>query len=138
MNDWNDSIMAEFRANDGRLGGRWSGVHLLLLHTTGRTTGQERVSPMMYFRRGDVVYVIASKAGAPTHPAWYLNLVADPHVSVELATTDGVETWRGVAEPVSGPERERLFAEFTAVAPGFGAYQEGTDRVIPIVAVRRA
>lgn len=138
MNDWNDGIIAEFRANDGRLGGRWSGVHLLLLHTTGRTTGRERVSPMMYFRRGDTVYVIASKAGASTHPAWYLNLVADPRVRVELATTDGVEAWDGMAEPVPGAERDRLFAEFTAVAPGFGTYQAGTDRVIPIVAVRRA
>ncbi len=68
-NDWNDRIIAEFRANEGRLGGRWCGAHLLLLHTTGRKTGQERVSPMMYFRRGDVVYVIASKAGEATHPA---------------------------------------------------------------------
>ena len=137
MSGWNDAIIAEFRANDGRVGGPWAGAHLVLLRTTGRKTGQERVSPMMYFRRDGVVYVVASKAGAPTNPAWYNNLVADPHVSVELSTVDGVETWDAVAEPVSGPERDRLFADFTAVAPGFGAYQRKTDRAIPVVALRR-
>ena len=138
MAGWNDNIIAEFRANDGKVGGPFEGAHLLLLTTTGAKTGQERVAPMMYFERGEHLYVIASKAGAPTHPDWFHNLSANPIVHVEQATGGGIQKFDATATEVEREKRDTLWAEFTAGRPGFGAYQEKTDRVIPIVELRRA
>jgi deazaflavin-dependent oxidoreductase (nitroreductase family) len=130
---WNDAIIAEFRANDGTVGGPFEGSLLLLLHTTGAKTGAARVSPMMYFAEPEGLFVVASKAGAPENPAWFHNLVAHPHVHIEQATDDGIEEFDATAEPVAGARRDELFARFAERAPGFAAYQAKTDRVIPIV-----
>ena len=138
MSDWNDRIVAEFRDNEGRVGGPFAGSHLVLLTTTGAKSGHTRVSPMMYFEGPDPIYVIASKAGAPTHPAWFHNLSAHPEVSVEVATDHGVTSYPAVAEPVVGAERDELFAQFAAQRPGFAGYQEKTDRIIPVIRIRRA
>lgn len=136
MAGWNDSIIAEFRANDGKVGGPFAGAHLLLLGTTGAKTGEPRLSPMMYFTEPDGIYVIASKAGAPTHPDWYHNLLAHPAVTVEQATDQGIRSFEATAEPVPEPKRSELYARFAAANPGFAEYERKTDRVIPVVAIR--
>ncbi|WP_349897181.1 nitroreductase family deazaflavin-dependent oxidoreductase [Parafrigoribacterium soli] len=138
MSNWNDSIIAEFHDNDGKVGGPFAGAHLLLLTTTGAKSGQPRVAPMMYFTEGDAVYVIASKAGAPTNPDWYHNLIANPAVHVEQATDAGIVSYDATAEVLERSERDRLFGTFSAANPGFGQYQEKTARVIPVVALHRA
>ncbi|MEP6478501.1 MAG: nitroreductase family deazaflavin-dependent oxidoreductase [Rhodoglobus sp.] len=137
MAGWNDNIIAEFRANDGKVGGPFEGAHLLLLTTTGAKTGQERIAPMVYFEGDGTYYVIASKAGAPTHPDWFHNLVANPTVHVDRATGTGIDSFDATAATVTGARRDELYAEFSASRPGFGAYQEKTDRVIPIVELHR-
>jgi deazaflavin-dependent oxidoreductase (nitroreductase family) len=133
-NDWNSQLIAEFRANQGRVGGQFDGAPLLLLTTTGRRTGQRRTSPMMYLPDGERWLVFATKAGADTDPAWYLNLVADPAVTVEV----GADTFDAVATPVQGAERDRHYAEQASRYPGFAEYESKTDRVIPVVALQRA
>ena len=85
VNDWNARIIGEFRANGGRIGGRFEGAPVLLLTTTGAKTKKRRVNPMMYLLENGTIYVFASKAGAPTNPDWYDNLVANPEVTVEPA-----------------------------------------------------
>ncbi len=132
-NDWNARIIEEFRANDGRVGGQFEGAPMLLLHTTGARSGQERVNPMMYLDLEGRRFVFASKAGADTHPDWYHNLVAHPEVSVEA----GTETYRAAAEPVEGQDRDRIYAEQARRYPGFAEYAAKTSRVIPVVELRR-
>ena len=133
MNDWNTKIIAEFRANDGQVGGQFEGAPLLLLTTTGAKSGQPRVNPMMYLAEGDRLYVFASKAGAPTNPDWYHNLVAHPDVTAEI----GTETIALTASVVAGSERDRIYAEQASRYPGFAEYEANTDRVIPVVALDR-
>jgi deazaflavin-dependent oxidoreductase (nitroreductase family) len=134
MSSWNTAIIEEFRANHGRVGGRWEGRDLLLLTTTGRRSGRKHTTPMVYTRDGNRFLVYASKGGAPSHPDWYLNLVHDPHVVAEIGD-DAVEL---VATPLAGEERDRFYAEQVARMPQFGEYQEKTARVIPVVALRPA
>ena len=134
MNDYNTAIIDEFRANAGKVGGRWEGRDLLLLTTTGRKSGRAHTTPMVYTRDGDRLLVYASKAGAPTHPDWYLNLVAGPNVVVEV----GADRYDAVAAPLEGDERERTFTEQAERNPVFAEYQEKTDRVIPVVALTRS
>lgn len=134
MSDYNTQIIEEFRANAGKVGGRWEGRGLVLLTTTGRKSGRKHTTPMVYTRDGDRLLVYASKAGAPTHPDWYLNLVADPRVVVEV----GDNRYNAIATPLEGDERERAFAEQAERSPTFAEYQEKTDRVIPVVALSRA
>lgn len=127
--DYNSRIIAEFRANEGRVGGNFEGAPMLLLHTTGARSGAERVNPMMYLDLDGHRYVFASKAGADTNPDWYHNLVANPAVKVEV----GSQTYEATATPVTGEERDRIYAEQSRRYPGFGEYQEKTTRVIPVV-----
>lgn len=134
MSDYNTQIIEEFRANAGVLGGSWEGRDLLLLTTTGRKSGRAHTTPMVYTRDGDRLLVYASKAGAPTHPDWYLNLVADPKVVVEV----GDDRYDAIAAPLEGDERDRAFAEQAARNPVFAEYAAKTDRVIPVVALTRA
>lgn len=134
MSDYNTQIIEEFRANAGKVGGSWEGRDLLLLTTTGRKSGRKHTTPMVYSRDGDRLLVYASKAGAPTHPDWYVNLVADPNVTVEV----GADRYDAVATPLTGDERDRAFAEQAARAPTFAEYAAKTDRVIPVVALTRA
>ena len=128
-NEWNNSIIAEFRANGGRVGGRFAGRPLLLLHTTGAKSGQRRVNPLAYTRDGDRLVVIASKGGAPTNPDWYYNLLANPLVTVEV----GTEQFQAHATVPAEPERTRLFDQMAKVMPGFAEYQRNTTRPLPVV-----
>ena len=129
VNDWNKTIIDEFRANGGRVGGNFEGAPLLLLHTTGAKSGQERINPMMYQDLGGSIAVFASMAGAPNNPAWFHNLVANPDVTVEIGTETKAFRAR-VAEP---GEREPIWTRQKADYPGFADYESKTDRVIPVV-----
>jgi deazaflavin-dependent oxidoreductase (nitroreductase family) len=130
-NDFNTRIIQEFRDNAGRLGGQFEGAPMLLLTTVGAKSGETRVHPMMYLAEDGRRYVFASKAGAPTNPDWYHNLLAHPDVSIEVGS-DVIDV---VAVPLLGGERDRVYAEQARRYPGFAEYQEKTDRVIPLVAL---
>lgn len=132
-NDWNQAVIAEFRANNGKVGGQFEGAPLLLLTTTGAKTGRRLTSPVMYNTDGDRLLIFASKAGAPANPAWYHNLVANPRVTLEV----GAETFDATATVLHGEERDRLFARQAAQYPGFAEYQANTTRTIPVIALER-
>ena len=133
MDDFNTKIIEEFRSNAGKVGGGFEGAPMLVLTTTGAKSGKTRENPMMYLAEGDRIYVFASKAGAPTNPDWYRNLVAHPEVTVEL----GTERFGAVAAPVDRAERDRIYAEQASRYPGFAEYEAKTDRVIPVVELER-
>jgi deazaflavin-dependent oxidoreductase (nitroreductase family) len=128
-NDWNTKIIEEFRANDGKVGGPFEGAPLLLLHTTGAKTGQEHVTPMMYRDVDGGYAVFASKAGAPTNPDWYHNLVANPSVQAEI----GTQTLRLTARVADNAEREPIWFAQKREYPGFQEYEQKTSRQIPVV-----
>ena len=129
VNDWNKGIIEEFRANGGKVGGQFERAPLLLLHTTGAKSGQARVNPVMYQADGDSLVVFASKAGAPTSPDWFHNLVANPRASVEV----GDRTVNVSAQIVDGETRERLWSRQKELYPGFADYESKTTRQIPVV-----
>ena len=133
MSDWKDKVIAEFRANQGRVGGQFEGAPLLLLHSTGAKSGQERVHPMMYQAVGNGFAVFASKAGADTNPDWYHNLRAHPDARIEV----GTETLDVTARVLDADEREPIWEEQKARYPGFADYETKTDRVIPVVMLDR-
>ncbi|MFF8840776.1 nitroreductase family deazaflavin-dependent oxidoreductase [Streptomyces sp. NPDC015130] len=138
MSEVNQQVIEEFRANGGRLGGMFEGANLLLLTTPGALSGRPRTNPAVYVRDGARLLVFASNAGGPKHPAWFHNLSADPHVTVELGTPEGtVERFAATAAVTEGAERNRLYAEQASREPGFAAYQAATDRTIPVVALHR-
>ncbi len=129
-NDWNTRIIEEFRANGGKVSGQFEGAPLLLLHSTGARSGQERVHPMMYQDLGEgSVAVFASKAGAPDNPDWFHNVSANPSVEAEI----GTETRRCTARVAEGDERERIWSRQKSEYPGFADYEQKTDRTIPVV-----
>ena len=137
-NDWNAQIVDEFRANDGRVGGPFAGAPLTLLHHRGRSSWREFIAPVMYLPDDAdpaVIYVFASKAGAPTHPEWYLNLIAAGRTEVEVGTL----TYEVAVTEVVGAERDRIFDEQARRYPGFAGYAEKTAgvRTIPVLALRR-
>jgi deazaflavin-dependent oxidoreductase (nitroreductase family) len=134
MSDWNAGIIEEFRANGGKVGGPFEGAPLLLLHTVGARTGQARVNPVMYRKVGDSYAVFASKAGAPTNPDWYHNLVANPRVSAEI----GTQTLPLVARVAKGEERDQIWTAHKAANPGFAEYETRTTRQIPVVILEPA
>jgi deazaflavin-dependent oxidoreductase (nitroreductase family) len=134
MSDWNTKIIEEFRANGGKVGGQFEGAPLLLLHTTGARSGQDRVSPVMYQDLGGPVAVFASKGGAPDNPDWYHNLLANPDVSTEIGTT----TRPMRARVAGGDERTRIWDRQKAAYPGFADYEAKTDREIPVVVLEPA
>ncbi|MFB9627949.1 nitroreductase/quinone reductase family protein [Nonomuraea helvata] len=131
MSDFNQQVIEEFRANGGTVGGMFEGAPLVLLTTTGARTGRRRTNPAVYLRDGERVLVFASNAGADANPAWYHNVLANPRVIVEL----GAERFAARAVPLEGEERDRMYARQSAIDPAFAAYQEGTARVIPVVAL---
>jgi deazaflavin-dependent oxidoreductase (nitroreductase family) len=133
FDDWNKKIIEEFRSNGGKVGGPFEGGTLLLLHTIGAKSGKERINPLAYFPDGDRFTIIASKAGAPTNPDWYHNLVAHPDVTIEI----GTETIPVKATVVEGEERDQLYARMVERMPGFAEYQQKTTRKIPVVALER-
>jgi deazaflavin-dependent oxidoreductase (nitroreductase family) len=132
--DFNAGVIAEFRANGGKVGGPFAGAPLVLLTTTGAKTGRRLTTPLMYTTDGDRVIVIASKGGAPTSPAWYHNLVANPKVTVEI----GGESYEANAVVPTGAERDRLYSQQAEQLPQFAEYQANTTRTIPVVALERA
>ena len=129
----NGPIIEEFRSNKGQLGGFFEGKPVLLLTTTGAKTGRQHVNPAMYLPDGDRWVVFASKGGAPKHPDWYHNVVANPAVTIEV----GTETIEGRAEVITGEERDRLYAKQTELYPQFGEYEQQTTRTIPVIALSR-
>ncbi len=137
VNRWkqqNVAVIAEFRANAGVVGGRYAGRPMMLLTTTGAKSGEERITPLNYSLDGDRIAVIASRGGAPTHPDWYRNLVANPEVTVEV----GAETYRARAYTAQEPERTRLFDQQAALMPFFDEYRKQvTAREIPVVVLER-
>jgi deazaflavin-dependent oxidoreductase (nitroreductase family) len=132
---FNDDLIAHFRKNRGVVTeGPFAGRDLLVLTTTGAKSGKPRTHPLVYTRDGGRYVIIASKGGAPTHPAWYHNLRAHPVVIVEV----GSEEFRAKATPVArGPERRRLYDQHAAINPGFKTYEQKTDRVIPAILLER-
>ncbi|MEO6197050.1 MAG: nitroreductase family deazaflavin-dependent oxidoreductase [Dehalococcoidia bacterium] len=132
-NDWNQSIIEEFRANEGIVGGPFAGATMLLLTHAGRKTGTERTNPLVYLDDGARILIFASKGGAPEHPDWYRNLLANPAVTIEVGTEKfGVE-----ATEVVGAERDRLYEKNAALRPAFAQYQRNTTRKIPVIALER-
>jgi deazaflavin-dependent oxidoreductase (nitroreductase family) len=136
--DWNAKTIAEFRANEGKVGGPFEGAPLVLLHHRGRKSGTEHVTPMMYLAHEsdpDIVYVFATKAGAPTNPDWYRNVTAAGDGSVER----GTDAYQVTVREVTGDERDRIYAEQARRYPGFAEYERKTAgiRTIPVVELRR-
>src|SRR5512135_284312 len=131
--NWNQAIIDEFRANSGKVGGQFAGRTLLLLHTIGAKSGQERINPVAYVTDGDRLVIIGSKGGAPTHPDWYQNILAYPLVTVEV----GTEQFQARAAIVNEPERNRLYDQMVAMMPSFAEYQQKTNRVIPVITLTR-
>lgn len=130
MSEWNDKIIAEFRQNGGRVGGRFEGTPLLLLHHTGAKSGTERLNPLAYQPLGDGRFAIfASKGGAPTNPDWYYNLLAHPRAKIEV----GAETFDVIAHVAAGDERTAIWEKQKALNPGFASYEQKTDREIPVI-----
>ncbi|WP_433362949.1 nitroreductase/quinone reductase family protein [Actinoplanes sp. CA-142083] len=139
MSDWNDKVIAEFRANEGRVGGPFTGAPMVLLHHRGRKSGRELVAPMMYLANESddrVIYVFASKGGAPTNPDWYYNLTSAGSGSVER----GTETYPVTVRDVAGDERDKLFEVQAGRYPGFAEYAKKTAgiRTIPVLELTRA
>jgi deazaflavin-dependent oxidoreductase (nitroreductase family) len=132
--DFNSKIIAEFRANGGKVGGPFEGAPVLLLHTTGAKTGQERVNPMMYAAIGDGFAVFASKGGAPTNPDWYYNLVANPHVTAEV----GSQTIELTARVADDGTRAPIWEAWKKANPGFAEYEQKTTRKIPVILLEPA
>ncbi len=130
---YNDAVVDEFRHNRGQVTGMFAGAPLVLLSTTGAKSGKRRTTPVVYTRDGDRIVVIASKGGAPSHPDWYHNLVANPDVTVELPD----ETFDARAVVPTGEERERLYRAQAGVMPNFDEYQKKTKRQIPVVVLER-
>jgi deazaflavin-dependent oxidoreductase (nitroreductase family) len=134
MSDFNQAIIDEFRANNGKVGGYFTGANMLLLHTVGAKSGQARTNPMVYVTDGDHLVVIASKGGADSNPDWYYNLLANPTVTVELGTEQFQARARAVTEE---PERSRLYAKMVEYRPAFAEYEQKTSRKIPAVILER-
>ena len=138
-NNWNENVIAEFRANEGRVGGRFEGAPLVLLHHRGRKSGREYLNPVMYLPDSsdeDSIYVFATKGGAPTNPDWYYNLVDAGEGSVER----GTETYRVTVRELTGAERDRVYNEQARRFTGFAHYARQTAeiRTIPVLQLRRS
>ncbi|WP_099022051.1 nitroreductase/quinone reductase family protein [Mycolicibacterium palauense] len=136
-NSFNDAIVAEFRGNGGRVGGRFEGASLLLLHTTGARSGRARLSPLAHLTIDGRMLIIGSYAGAPKDPAWVHNLRADPRAHVEVATPAGIAVYDVTARELPAAERDALYPRITEVAPAFAEYRSKTTRVIPLFELTR-
>ena len=133
MKAFNKSIVDEFRANDGKVGGPFEGATLLLLTTTGAKSGQPRLAPLAYLTINGTVIIIGSKAGAESNPDWVHNLRANPRAHVEV----GTDAYDVTARELPPEERDETYPKVVAVAPGFGEYQAKTSRVIPLFELQR-
>ena len=133
MSDWNKKIIEEFRANEGKVGGYFENMTLLLLHTTGAKSGLPRLNPAAYTEDGNRLVIIASKGGADSHPDWYYNVIANPNVTIEV----GTEKYDAVATVAEEPERTRLYDQMASQYPGFEEYRQNTSRIIPVIRLKR-
>jgi deazaflavin-dependent oxidoreductase (nitroreductase family) len=138
-NEWNDKVIAEFRANGGRVGGNFEGAPVVLVHHRGRKSGREYVNPMMYLpddADNDTIYVFASKGGAPSNPDWYYNLTALGETIVER----GTETYPVTVRELQGDERDPIYDEHARRYPGFADYAKKTAgiRTIPVLELKRS
>jgi deazaflavin-dependent oxidoreductase (nitroreductase family) len=130
--DFNDQVIAEFRANGGKAGGMFEGMPLLLLHNVGAKSGKAYVTPLVYLDDDGRQVIFASKGGAPENPGWYHNLKANPDVSIEV----GTDTLDLVAEEATGEERDRLYAIQSEQQPQFAEYESKTERKIPVIVLK--
>ena len=138
-NGWNDTIIAEFRANDGRVGGNFEGAPVVLVHHRGRTSGHEYVNPLMYLpdeADDDMIHVFATSGGAPSNPDWYYNLIAAGQGTVER----GTETYSVTVRELHGDDRNRIYDEQARRYPGFADYERSAAgiRTIPVLELRRS
>ena len=132
-NDFNTKIIEEFRANEGRVGAPFEGAPMVLLTTTGARSGKPHTTPLVPLLEDGRVYVFASMGGAPKHPAWFFNVRANPHVTVE----QGTEKYEGDARILEGKERDEVYGRQAALRPPFAEYQQKTTRRIPVVELVR-
>lgn len=133
MNDFNQRVISEFRANQGKVGGQFANRPLLLLTTTGAKSGRPFTKPLAYTTDGERFVVIASFGGGPKNPSWYYNLVANPVATVEL----GSERFQVRATVASGEERQQLYDNQAKQMPTFAEYQKKTTRQIPVIVLTR-
>ena len=133
-NAFNQQVIDEFRANEGKVGGGFAGAPMILISHTGAKSGKEYTSPLVYSLDGDKPVIIASKGGAPDDPQWFRNLLANPAVTVEI----GTDKYLGRARVAEGAERDRLFRAQADLMPNFDEYATKTTRVIPVVVIDRA
>jgi deazaflavin-dependent oxidoreductase (nitroreductase family) len=142
VSDWNDGIIREFRDNDGAVGGPFEGSRLLLLTTIGSKTGERRVSPLAFSDDGTTRIVLASKAGSPSHPSWYYNVLRNPSVHVEAGTDTGIDEYDAIASVMPEEQRVLRYPEMVASHPAFASYwtnttESGSTRVNPMVILTR-
>ena len=134
-NDWNAQVIAEFRANGGKVGGPFESMPIILVHHIGAKTGNERVTPLVYQAVGDDFAIFASKGGAPAVPHWFLNLETNPDITVEV----GTETIPVHARVVEGEQRDAIWEKQKQTYSNFAEYEESTKgiRAIPVVLLER-
>jgi deazaflavin-dependent oxidoreductase (nitroreductase family) len=133
-NEFNANVIAEFRAHDGTVGGMFDGAPMVLLTTVGAKSGRQRTTPLVYLPDGERWVIFASMGGAPQHPAWYHNVVANPNVIVEV----GDQRYEATARVATGDEHDRLYALQAERMPVFADYQAKTERVIPVIVLERS
>lgn len=129
----NSQIIDEFRANGGKVGGPFAGTTLLLLHTTGAKSGQQRINPVMTFDIDGMQLIVGSYGGADVDPAWLHNLRANPAARIEI----GTDAYDVRARELTAAERDAVYPRIVERAPGFGGYQSKTDRIIPVIELVR-
>ena len=134
IQEFNRKVITEFRENNGVVGGPFTNIPMLLITTTGRKSGLQRVNPLAYLADGKRYIIVASFAGAPVNPPWYYNLETNPEVGVEV----GAERFTAKATVLDEPERSEMFDKVAALMPQFNDYQGKTTRVIPVIALARA
>ncbi len=122
-----------YQDTNGEVGHKWNDTQTLILTTTGRKTGEKRDNALIYATYGDAYVVIASKGGAPQHPAWYINLQADPSAEIQV----GADVFAVTGRTVTGEERHELWRLMTNEWPAYDDYQTKTDREIPVVVLDR-
>ncbi len=132
--NFNQTIIDEFRANGGQVGGGFAGAPMVIITTKGAKSGQARVTPLVSQPQDDgTLYIFASKAGAPSNPDWYYNILANPDIEVEY----GNDKFAATATEITGPQRDEIFDRQKELMPGFADYEKSTSRVIPVVALTR-
>jgi len=133
MAEFNQKVIEEFRSSGGKVGGPFAGAPMIIVTHTGAKSGRTLTTPLVYSKDGGRYVIIASKAGAPTNPSWYHNLIAHPEVTVEV----GNETFKAKAVEAKGAERDRLFHAQASRMPQFDEYQKRTARKLPVIVLER-